>query len=213
MQRQLKEMGSTQPPHDVHSVKHVQRFPNKKRHGKPGKHPHNNPSATTPSKSTNKCLNCGGKRHPLDHCPAKAATCFKCGRNGHYANLCLGGKKPSINTINETDDASTYLLLLDATCNSVTFPKPVVNASVQPLTAPHSTNIPFKVDTGADVSILSKPDYIHTFQDPELCDLQKSSIVLTAFGGSDIVSLGSTTAIKLQLRVTPVTYRSLLRKP
>ena len=198
-QRQLKEMGSTQPPHDVHSVKHVQRFPNKKRHGKPGKHhagnpPHNNPSATTPSKSTNKCLNCGGKRHPLDHCPAKAATCFKCGRNGHYANLCLGGKKPSINTINETDDASTYLLSLDATCNSVTFPKPVVNASVQPLTAPHSTNIPFKVDTGADVSILSKPDYIHTFQDPELCDLQKSSIVLTAFGGSDIVSLGSTTA-------------------
>ena len=36
-QRQLKEMGSTQLPHDVHSVKHVQRFPNKKRHVKPGK--------------------------------------------------------------------------------------------------------------------------------------------------------------------------------
>ena len=69
-----------------------------------------------------------------------------------------------------------------------------MNASVQPLTAPHSTNIPFKVDTGADVSILSKPDYIHSFQDPELCDLEKSFIVLTAFGGSDIVSLGSTTA-------------------
>ena len=123
----------------------------------------------------------------------KAATCFKCGRNGHYANLCLGGKKPSINTINETDDASTYLLSLDATCNSVTFPKPVVNAIVQPLTAPHCTNIPLKVDTGADVLIISKTDGIPTLEDPELSDLQKSSIVLTTFGGSDIVSLGSTT--------------------
>ena len=62
----------------------------------------------------------------------------RCGiHHGHYANLCLGGKKPSINTINETDDTSTYLLSLDATCNSITFPKPVVNAT-QTITTPPS---------------------------------------------------------------------------
>ena len=52
----------------------------------------------------------------------------------------------------------------------------------------------FKVDTGADVSILCKPTYVSAFQVAKLICLDKSAIALTAYGGTDIGVLGSVTA-------------------
>uniref|UniRef100_A0A4D5RBP7 Putative polyprotein n=1 Tax=Ixodes scapularis TaxID=6945 RepID=A0A4D5RBP7_IXOSC len=31
---------------------------------------------------------CGRRSHPRDECPASGATCFSCGREGHFANVC-----------------------------------------------------------------------------------------------------------------------------
>ena len=79
-----------------------------------------------------------------------------------------------------------------------------MNATVQPFTVNNSSNVLFKVDTGADVSILCKPTNMNTFQDAKLIGLDKSAIVLTAYGGTDIEVLGSVTA-KITVRC-PQTY-------
>ena len=126
-------------------------------------------------------------------CPAKNAKCFSCARIGHYANLCLS-KKQQVNSVDEKGNSNPYLLMIDAKCHTVSFPKALVNDTVQPFTVNSSSNVLFKVDTGADVSILCKPTYVNTFQDAKLIGLDKSAIVLTAYGGTDIEVLGSVTA-------------------
>ena len=50
-------------------------------------------------------------------------------------------------------------------CHGIYFPKLIITAKVKPLSAPHGTDIQFRVNTGADMSILSKHTYIHSFQD------------------------------------------------
>jgi len=41
-----------------------------------------------------KCWYCGRCRHPRQLCPARNATCFKCGKKGHFAQIC-GEATPS----------------------------------------------------------------------------------------------------------------------
>ena len=52
------------------------------------------------------------------------------------------------------------------------------------------------MDTGADVSILCKPTCVNTFLDVKFMGLDKSAMVLTAYGSTDIEVLGSVTAKK-----------------
>ena len=136
-----------------------------------GINPEKNNTSTPSHKSSDNCLN----------------------RIGHYANLCLS-KKRLVNSVEEKGNSNPYLLMIDAKCNTVSFPKPLVNATVQPFTVNNSSNVLFKVDTRADVSILCKPTYVNTFQDAKLIGLDKSAIVLTAYGGTDMEVLGSVTA-------------------
>ena len=99
-----------------------------------------------------------------------------------------------VNSVVEVGNSTPYLLTIDAKCHTVSFPKPLVNATVQPFTVNNTSNVLFKVDTGADVSIICKPTYVNTFQDAKLIGLDKSAIVLTAYGRTDIEVLGSVTA-------------------
>ena len=84
--------------------------------------------------------------------------------------------------------------MMDAKCHTVYFHKPLVNATVQPFIVNNSSNVLFKVDTGADVSILCKPTYVNTFQDAKPVGLDKSAIILTVYGDTDIEVLVSVTA-------------------
>ena len=93
-----------------------------------------------------------------------------------------------MNTVDTTYDHD-FVMTVNATCHSVSYPKPYVNGTAQ-----YGCSVPLKVDTRDDVSILSKPTYVKTFQDPYLSYLQTSSVALTAFGGANIVSLGSISA-------------------
>ena len=184
-QRQLKQMNEyTQSvSHEVHSMR--KRPPQKEK---------KNISTSAPShKSSDNCLNGGGKRHAMRMFPAKNAKCFLCARIGHYANLYLS-KKQQVNSVDEMGNSNPYLLMINAKCHTVSFHKPLVNATVQSFTVNNSSNVLVNVDTGADVSILCKPTYVNTFQDAMLIGLDKSAIVLTAYGGTDIEVLGSVTA-------------------
>ena len=87
-----------------------------------------------------------------------------------------------------------YPVLVDAKCNTVSFPKPLVNATAQSFTLNNSSSVLFNVDIGADVSILCKLTYKNTFQDSRLICLNKSAIVLIGYGGTNMEVLGSVTA-------------------
>lgn len=41
------------------------------------------------------CDFCGRQPHPRDRCPASGATCFSCGKAGHFANVCRSRPPPS----------------------------------------------------------------------------------------------------------------------
>ena len=84
--------------------------------------------------------------------------------------------------------------MIYAKYHTVSFPKPLVNDTVQPFTVNTRSNVLFMVDTKADLYIRCKPTYVHTFQDVKLIGLDKSAIVLTAYGGTDIEVLGSVTS-------------------
>ena len=131
-------------------------------------------------------------------CPAMNAKCFSRARIGHYANLCLS-KKQQVNSVEEMGNSNPYLLMTDDKCHTVSFPKPLVNATVQQFTVNNSSNVLFKEDIGADVPILCKPAYVNTFQADKCIGLDKSAMVQTAYGGTDINVLGSVTA-KITIR-------------
>ena len=75
-----------------------------------------------------KCGRCGRERHSRDKCPAKDAKCHSCKRVGHYSTMC---RQKTVSTIEEYPDSA----FLDTLCND---------------------KIPFKLDTGAEVTAISK---------------------------------------------------------
>ena len=78
-----------------------------------------------------------------------------------------------MNSVEEMGDSNPYVLMIDAKCHTVSFPKPLANATVQPFTVNNRNNVLFKVDTGDDVSIHCKPTYVNTFQDAKPIGLDK----------------------------------------
>ena len=112
------------------------------------------------------CGQCGyTHRSPgPDACPAKLKQCHKCGKHGHFRKMCRKSAKPSIYEVKETvandetyfcgsincDDSSPAwkvdLDLNDVKCHPVTF----------------------KLDSGADVSVMSDSNYKYLRPRPSL---------------------------------------------
>ncbi|XP_076033649.1 uncharacterized protein LOC143020786 [Oratosquilla oratoria] len=71
----------------------------------------------------NRCYFCGGLRHKRITCPARNATCNKCGKQGHFARVCMSkvptpsGKTPTATMF----DSSQPSVL--ATISGTTFPQ------------------------------------------------------------------------------------------
>ena len=89
------------------------------------------------------CKYCGWDRpHPTDRCPAKNLTCFRCGIRGHFASVCKQAN-PQLSSLEleecVSNEAWTIQVLIDD--------KPVR----------------FKIDTGADCSVISHKDFKRLF--------------------------------------------------
>ena len=50
-----------------------------------------------------KCYFCGYSKHVRNKCPAKEATCKKCGKMGHFAKVCRSKDKKSVNALSCED--------------------------------------------------------------------------------------------------------------
>lgn len=93
------------------------------------------------------CQRCGNRQfHPREKCPAKGAKCYKCSNIGHFAKSCRTGK--TVESVNVNSDSEGFL----GTVNTV---------GDRPWTTKlfiRKKEIDFKIDTGADVTVISDSD-------------------------------------------------------
>lgn len=93
------------------------------------------------------CQRCGRDKHAPEKCPARNATCHKCNRKGHFSAQCFS----------KTAAASTNELSLDsAFLGTVSSEQEAVWTSTLLL---GTKEIPFKLDTGAEVTAISEETY------------------------------------------------------
>ena len=102
-----------------------------------GGHAHGKP------KAGDKCGRCGRERHPREKCPAKDAQCHSCGRKCHYSAMC---RNKTVSAMQEDDSDMTFLDTVFNNKKSVWISELIIN----------SKEIPFKLDTGAEVTAISK---------------------------------------------------------
>ena len=100
-----------------------------------------------------KCWNCGGAYHGTQRwkCPAKAATCSKCGRKGHYAKVCRGGAPPKIAVALMPKTSSTLATVYTAVLG------PLSGSTIEITVGPKLLTAQALVDSGSSESFLSDP--------------------------------------------------------
>lgn len=103
---------------------------------------------------TGSCGWCGRERHPKTQCPAKDATCRKCSKKGHFANACRG--LPAIRTVQKEEPG---FLGLASHGEPSKWDVPVVV---------NDTEVLFKVDTGADETVLPEVLFQSLFKEVKL---------------------------------------------
>jgi hypothetical protein len=135
------------------------------------------------------CKYCG-KRHPAnrDSCPARTARCHQCSKIGHFSSVCLSSRKQQNDEVNENcpseDEAFDFQLDIIHT-----------DSGAQPWTVKlrmASQSISFKIDSGADVSIITWDTYLQLRRPT----LTSSQVKLRGAGGQLLDCLG-----KIQMAV------------
>ena len=123
------------------------------------KHPGKQGSAN----SKKQCGRCGGTPHSRNDCPARDAECHRCGKKGHYRSHCRTKSVPVVNPPANTDSITlkeNYLDTLTALEQSLTSWTTTIRVN--------STDILFKLDTGAEVTAISKKAFLSIENTPEL---------------------------------------------
>lgn len=111
-----------------------------------------------------KCDRCGyvHKSTGPKACPALGATCRNCGKKNHFASVC---RSPQVNTVLEEEDlTASFLGSISEKSRSCQDQTPVWSKSL----LISGKRILFKIDSGADVSIISKDTYTSLIKPPKL---------------------------------------------
>ena len=124
----------------------LQKFPPKKSGGVVGARDKSNPSS---------CLRCGlSANHTRGNCPAINSVCHKCSKKGHYARVCMSQQVEEVVTEDQfSEDPDTSVFLGEISGDSM---------RAHPWKAEILVNgdpVSFKLDSGADVSVISEKTY------------------------------------------------------
>ena len=98
--------------------------------------------------------NCGrcGHTHPDQPCPVRRAECYRCHKHGHCAQMCLGGQqKQDQPRVYEVTEREVPTLFLECLSYNDTY-EPAWRKKI--LT--QAGAIDFKLDSGADVTVISE---------------------------------------------------------
>ena len=138
---------------------------------------------TSDKPTFNKCRRCGTGAHPRQSCPAKEATCFRCNRHGNFSSQCLSNTIATISVtterpLNEQVQQYEDVKYLDTVENT--------NGNMWELQVRIGQNsIKFKVDTGAEVTVLSEATWnslnqIELLQPPDttLCGPDRTRLIV-----------------------------------
>ena len=107
--------------------------------------PNTQATAETQSGSSSACTRCGRRpAHDRLHCPARDATCRKCGKKGHYQAVCRSARVRQVDT--HTDPSDAFLGALGDTADSTWSVTIDIN----------ETPMEFHIDTGAEVTVISE---------------------------------------------------------
>ena len=114
-----------------------------------------------PRSPLHKCRRCGKGSHPRQQCPARDVTCHRCKRVGHYRSQCLSKTVAEVTTSSQSLDITNHQGYDDDDAYS----DPVyLNIVTDQTSSKNSWNVQvtivnkkvlFKVDTGADVTVMS----------------------------------------------------------
>ena len=131
-------------------------------------------SRTCPQVSVNNpCGNCGFTYHSYGKCPAQGRTCGKCQKPNHFSRMCRASGSSSRKVHSVDSQSQVYDQVPDMYIESITNQKSdrpdqvFVDLKVTPIGHQRPCTIPFKLDTGTQVSILTLKAY-HLLGEPEL---------------------------------------------
>ncbi|XP_065189581.1 uncharacterized protein LOC135820198 [Sycon ciliatum] len=163
-------------PVTVHTVQH---------RGSSGK-----PTSSERGSTSNACGYCGGKSHARSACPAREKTCNK---RGHYGAVCRSSRHAralSAESSPGTDAVASPSSVSEESIDLVPIYIGAVSAhppSWQVQLTINGTTVPFKVDTGADVSVISEEVYNSLSTSPQL---QPCRHVLISAANTNLETLG-----------------------
>ena len=125
------------------------------------------------------CGQCGyTRRSPdLDACPAKGKRCNKCEKHGNFGTMCRKSAKPSIHEVKDTvaNDDTCFCGSVNCGDNSSVWKVDLDLNDVK------GHLVTFKLDSGADVSVMSDSNYKELRPRPNLS--QNSQTNLNSPGG------------------------------
>ncbi|KAJ8337393.1 hypothetical protein SKAU_G00386130 [Synaphobranchus kaupii] len=143
---QIKTFSQDSESAEVNAVKHVgKRAPSKRKEQKPTQ------STAHDSKGCERC----GNRHMPKQCPAFGKDCRKCGGRNHFAKCCFSKKKVQlVEQLSDSEEDDGPLLFCDAATVEGDLSRDEWIAHLKV----NGTEVPLKLDTGAQVNILPMKD-------------------------------------------------------
>ena len=130
----------------------------------------NQPPSRKAKKSCGRCGRPGP--HSQAQCPARESTCHKCGKLGHFKSVCRSTpKRSSVRTV-ETDNTNFLGTIYSSNVSAVETNKWTKTLNL------NQHDILFKIDTGADITVIPKSFYESKHDGP----LQSAERSLTGAG-------------------------------
>ena len=179
------EMVKSQNSVTTSAIQNMRRKKSKSQSLKAGK-PQSQPSATAPPPAnSDKCGRCGyvhrSKRE--NGCPALGKTCAKCKKKNHFASVCRN--KQALEVTATRHDEYAAPVEQDYYCGSIVNIDDSSPAWYVNLEIVKNSTVKFKVDSGADVTILSLTAYQKLQPKPSLGP--SKSVINSPGGGLSIV--------------------------
>lgn len=156
-QVQLKAMAN-----DSHEVHAIHRKPGRPNFMKGASRHHDSPKT-----HENACSKCEGHHNKSTECPAKGKQCLKCRKFNHYAKVCktkshTPGRTAhrEIHTVDEDYEDDGSALFIDTYLLTVTTEKEDEESAYAAIRlGPQNKKLTFKLDTGAQASVIPAKDF------------------------------------------------------